>query len=73
MKVGISALRAPKDGRILIETGSKEETEKISTSITETCGKELEAKVQELRNPRLAIYNIPEDITIENATKTIRE
>jgi hypothetical protein len=37
------------------------------------CGKELEAKVQELKNPRLIMYNIPEDITLENATKTKRE
>jgi len=73
MKVGISTLKALKDGRILIEVGSKEEIEKISTSITENCGKEVEAKVQELRNTRLLINNIPENITIENATKTIRE
>jgi hypothetical protein len=52
MKVGISAFRALKDGRILIETGSKEEIEKISTSITEKCGKELETKVQELKNSK---------------------
>jgi hypothetical protein len=57
----------------LIEVGSKEETDRIRTSITEKCGKELEAKAQELRNPRLVIYNIPEDMTIENATQTIRE
>jgi hypothetical protein len=35
--------------------------------------KGLEAKAQELRNPRLVIYNIPEDITIDKATQTIRE
>ena len=57
----------------MIAAGSKEERERISKSITEKCGKELEAKVQELRNPRLVIYNIPEDITLENATRTIRE
>jgi len=73
MKVGIIAIRALNDCRILLETGSKEEIGKISTTVTETCGKELQAKVQELRNSRLVIYNIPEDIAIENATKTIRE
>ena len=57
----------------MIAAGSKEERERISKSITEKCGKELEAKVQELRNPRLVIYNIPEDTTLENATETIRE
>jgi len=73
MKVGISAFKTLKDGRILIEVGSKEERERISNRITEKCGKELEAKIQELRNPRLVIYNIPEDVTLENATKTIQE
>ena len=59
-KVGISTFKALKDGRILIEVGSKEEIERISSSsITEKYGKELEAKVQELRNLRLVIYNIP--------------
>ena len=57
----------------MIAAGSKEEIERISKSITEKCGKELEAKVQELRNPRLVIYNIPEDITLEKAIKIIRE
>ena len=73
MKVGINTFKALRDGRILIEAGSKEEIERISTSITEKCGKELETKVQKLRNPRLVIYNIPEDITIENAAKIIQE
>jgi hypothetical protein len=68
MKVGISALKTLKDGRILIEVGSKEERERISNRITEKCGKDLEAKIQERRNPRLVIYNIPDDITHENAT-----
>jgi len=73
MNVGISIFKALKDGRILIELGNKEVIKRISTSITEKWGKELEAEVQELRNPKLIIYNIPEDITLENATKTIRE
>ena len=69
MKVGINTFKALNDGRILIEAGSKEGIEKISTSITEKCGKGLKPKVQELRNPRLVIYNIPEDITLENAKR----
>jgi hypothetical protein len=73
MKVGVSTFKALKDGRIVIEVGTKEEIDRIRTSITEKCGKGLEAKAQELRNPRLVIYNIPVDITIVNATETIRE
>ena len=41
MKVGSSTFRALKDGRILIEVGSKEEIERIRDSITEKCGKGL--------------------------------
>jgi hypothetical protein len=44
MKVGINTFKALKDGRILIEAGSKEEIEKISTSITEKCVKGLETQ-----------------------------
>ena len=73
MKVGISTCKALKDGRIMIEAGSKEERARIRDSITEKCGTELVAKVQELRNPRLVLYNIPEDVTLDNATKIIRE
>jgi len=73
MKVGNSTFKALKDGRILIEVGSKEERERISNRIIEKCGEELEAKVQERRNPRLVVYNIPEVVTLKNATKTIRE
>jgi hypothetical protein len=73
MKVGISTFEALRDSRILIEADSKEEIEGIGDSITENCGKELVAKVQELGNPRLVIYNIPENITLGNATKIIRE
>ena len=73
MKVGISKFKAPKDGRILIEVDSNEEIERISSRITEKSGEELEAKVHERRNPRLVIYNIPEEVTLENATKTVRE
>jgi hypothetical protein len=57
----------------LIEVGSKEELNRIRTSIIEMYGKVLEAKAQKLRNPRLVICNIPEDITIDNATQTLRE
>ena len=57
----------------MIEVGSKEEIGRIRTSIAEKCGKEFEVRAQELRNPRLVIYNIPEDITLDNATQIIRE
>jgi len=41
------------DGRILIETGSKEEIGGIKTSFNKMRRKVLEAEVQNLRNPRI--------------------
>jgi hypothetical protein len=62
-----------KNDNIMIKVDSKEEIDRIRTSITEKCRKQLEAKAQELRNPRQVICNIPEDITLYNATQTIQE
>ena len=69
----ISTFKALKYGRILIEVDNKEERERISNRNTEDCGKELEAKIHESRNPRLVIYNVPEAVILGNATKTICE
>jgi hypothetical protein len=33
------------------------------------CGKELEVSMPKRRNPRLIIYNVPDKLRIENATK----
>ena len=72
IKVGVKTLRNLKDGRVLIETGSKQEVDKLSAEINSHCGHALEAKVSQLRNPTLIIFNIPKDITKENAEEIIR-
>jgi hypothetical protein len=46
IKGGVSTFKAIKYGRILIEVDSREEIDRIRTSITENCGKELEAEAQ---------------------------
>ena len=38
MKVGIRTLKSLKDGRILIEAGTKEEINKLSQTIQDKCG-----------------------------------
>ena len=62
IKVGMKAIKALRNGRVQIETGSKEEIERLTKDINEKCGKNLEAQVHKLRNLRLVIYNIPDDI-----------
>ena len=71
IKVGISAFKSLRDGRILIESGSKEEIEALGSNINEKCGKELEARVHKLRNPMVIIVNVPEEVNKDNAEETI--
>jgi hypothetical protein len=71
MKVGICALRSLQDGRVLLETKSKEELELLHSNIKDNCSQQLEANIQKLRNPNIVIYNIPEDVTIESAGEII--
>jgi len=51
INVGILDLKTLRDGRILIEAGSKKETETLGAKIQESCGEELEIDIQKLRNP----------------------
>jgi len=62
-----------RDGRILIEAGSKKEIETLGAKIQERCGEELEINIQKLRNPRVVILNIPNDVTLENAKDTLTQ
>ncbi|KAJ4437652.1 hypothetical protein ANN_17797 [Periplaneta americana] len=71
MKVRILAMKTFTHGRILIETGSKEEVEKLHTPINERCGQHLESTIPKLWNPNLIIYSIPEEVTAENVREII--
>lgn len=71
MKVGIGAVRSFRDGRVVIESGSKNDIDIITNGINEACGSILEASVPKLRNPEMIVYNIPDDISIENARDVI--
>ena len=66
MKVGINSLKSLKNGQLLIESGNKQEAETICKTINNKCGEELEANVTRKRNPRIILFNVPEDITVDN-------
>jgi hypothetical protein len=72
IRVGINSLKARRNGSIQIETGSKEEIEILTKDINEKCEGKLEAKVHTLRKPKLVIYNIPEDISVQNIEETMQ-
>ena len=71
VKVGIKTLKSLKDGRVLIQVGSIDETNLLSANIKERCGDELEVNISKLWKPRVIIRNIPHDITVENIEETI--
>ena len=71
LKVGISALKTLKNGQILIQSDSKSDLEEVNKRISETCGEELEGYIPTLKNPRLIVFNVPEDIIFENMAQAI--
>jgi hypothetical protein len=50
MKIGVKSLKALRDGRVLIEVGSLDETKLLSPDIDDKRGEALEANVPILRN-----------------------
>jgi hypothetical protein len=70
IKVGINSVRQLRDGRVVIETSTKKEIEKLEDVIREKCD-ELDVNIQKLRNPRLVLFSIPEDITLGNVEDTL--
>ena len=72
IKVGIKTFKTLRDGRIIIETGSEEEINSLSSAISAKCGEQLDIIKHKLRKPKIIIYNTPEEVTIENATTIIK-
>ena len=64
MKIGIKTLKSLQYGWVRIEMGSIDETNLLSTNISDKCGEVLEVNVPKLRKPRLIIRNIPQDIKL---------
>jgi hypothetical protein len=71
MKVGIRALKTPKNGQLQIESEKKSELEEVCKKINEVCGKKLKRHTPTLRKPRIIMSNVPEDITTENMVQAI--
>ena len=71
MKIGITRFKGLRNGRLLIETQNKLDIDALSKTINELCGEELEALTPRRMNPRLIIYNVPDELYIENAKELI--
>jgi len=71
IKVGINTFKSLKNGKVIIETNSKEEIKVLEKDINSKCEGQLEANIHKLRNPRLVIFNIPEVISTGNLEDTL--
>ena len=71
IKVGIKSFKSLKNGRVLTETNSKGELEALEKDINAKCECKLEVNTLNLRNPRLVIINIPEEISIGNVEEIL--
>ena len=64
--MGITSLRTIRVGRVLIETGSKDEMNLLGDKIREECAETLVVNMQTLRKQRMIILNTPTEVTPEN-------
>ncbi|PSN45024.1 hypothetical protein C0J52_23369 [Blattella germanica] len=71
LKVGISSMKASRDGRLIIESGKEEGIDVLSKHIDDQCSQLLEVNIPKLRNPDIIVFNIQEDITEQNAAEII--
>jgi len=68
IKVGINTFKSLKNGKVLIETNSKEEIEVLEKDINAKWEGQLEANIHKFRSPRLVIS---EDISTGNLEDTL--
>lgn len=71
MKVGVKSCRAMRNGQILIESSNKDEADVMYRTINEKCGEELEAVMSKKRNPRIIIFNVGDDISMQDAAEAL--
>ena len=72
IRVGIKAVKTIREKGIIVETGSEEERNTLSSEIVNKLGERLEVIQHKLRKPRLIIYNVPNEITTENVVAIIK-
>jgi hypothetical protein len=71
MQIGIRTFKGLQNGKVLIEADTENDIQALQNQIRDKCGDRLETNVQKRRNPRLIIYNVPEETTLENAADII--
>jgi hypothetical protein len=71
MKVRIGALKTLKNRQLIMESEKKSELEEVCKKINEVCREEGESYMPALKNPRIIVFYVPEDISLENVAQAI--
>jgi hypothetical protein len=71
--VGVKKMKNLSNGGVMIETTTKQGSEKLVEAINNTLSNQVEASLAKKFNPRLIIYNIPVEINEQNVVQTIIE
>ena len=71
IKVGIKAVKTIRDRCLIIETENEEESNILCTEIRNKLGEKMDIYQNKLRNPRVIIYSVPEETTVDNIAATI--
>ena len=58
INVGITSLKSLRDGKVIIEVGSKKDIDTLEEKIKERCGEELEIRVHRLRKRFMLVFQI---------------
>jgi hypothetical protein len=72
IKVGIKAVKTIRDRCLIVETESEKESNILFTEIRNKLEDKMDIHQNKLRNPRVIIYNVPEETTVDNIGATIR-
>jgi len=69
MKVGFSAFKTLKNDQLQIESERKNDLEIFCEKMIEVCGEGVESYTPALIRTRIIVFNVPEDISSENAAQ----
>jgi len=72
LQLGIKSLKTLKNGQALVETFTKNDLDKIIQETQNKCKGEIETNEVNKVNPRLIIFNLPNEITKENLAVHMR-
>lgn len=71
LNVGVVKMLSVANGGLIVHTKTKQESEKLCTAINTVCSSSASAAVAKKRQPRVIIYNVPEELTMANANEVL--